>query len=50
MTDLDDLPEPDPPAEEIMGNLRSALTTFETVLIKQAHESILRTKTRSLCL
>lgn len=31
MTDLDNLPEPDLLAEEILENLRSALTSFEAV-------------------
>ena len=31
MTDLENLPEPDVLAEEIVENLRSALATFEAV-------------------
>ena len=31
MTDLEDLPEPDVPADEIVENLRSALASFEAV-------------------
>ena len=31
MTDLDNLPEPEVLAEEIMEHLRSALDSFETV-------------------
>ena len=31
MTDLDNLPEPDVLAAEIMENLRSALSSFEAV-------------------
>jgi len=31
MTDLENLPEPEVLAEEIMENLRSALASFETV-------------------
>lgn len=32
MTDLENLPEPDVLAEEIVENLRSALASFETVV------------------
>ena len=32
MTDLENLPEPDVLADQIMENLRSALTSFEAVI------------------
>tara|TARA_R110002049_G_C8764605_1_gene529228 strand:+ start:128 stop:232 length:105 start_codon:yes stop_codon:yes gene_type:complete len=34
MTDLENLPEPDVLAEEIMENLRAALASFEAVSVE----------------